>query len=529
MKAKHLGVLFLTLLISFGCEDTTGTLGLEMLPTSDGLSAHTITFDVVTRSVQAENIYSRTSTGYVGKFTDPEFGYYESSFISELNCTDNFTFPEVYTETEWDEDGNATAATGEIVNDSVLSVVLVMYYTTWYGDSLNACRMSVYQLNDEWLNARTDTRNYRYTNLDVSKYYNTDDLLGRKAYTAYNASVPDSVRTATDSYGYSTFSPNVTLVLDSEIGNRILQLNRAYERGENDYFDNADKFIENVFPGVYVTSDYGDGTILYITQITMQMQFYLYAVDEDTGVKLTKEVTDDSGEAGSDSTYYGWQTFFASTKEVIQSNRFTNSELLEEKVNETGWTYLKSPAGIFTEATLPYDEIYETLANDTINAVQLTFTNYRQESTYEFSMSAPENVLLLRKQEVDDFFEDNQVTDNITSYTVSHNASATNQYVFSNIARLVTTCINEKKAAKEEAGSDWDEEAWEAENPDWDKVWLIPVSITYDTSSSSTSIVGIQHDLEPSYAKLKGGPETDGTGQAANPLTLEVTYTTFDN
>ena len=62
---------------------------------------------------------------------------------------------------------------------------------------------------------------------------------------------------------------------------------------------------------------------------------------------------------------------------------------------------------------------------------------------------------------------------------------ATNQYVFSNIARLVTTCINEKqaakKAAKEKAGSSWNETEWEKtwnkENEDWDKVLLIPVSI----------------------------------------------------
>ena len=59
----------------------------------------------------------------------------------------------------------------------------------------------------------------------------------------------------------------------------------------------------------------------------------------------------------------------------------------------------KSPAGIFTEATLPYDKIHEELSNDTLNAVKLTFTNYNQESNkYKFSMSAPETVLLLRKK-----------------------------------------------------------------------------------------------------------------------------------
>ena len=137
--------------------------------------------------------------------------------------------------------------------------------------------------------------------------------------------------------------------------------------------------------------------------------------------------------------------------------------------------------------------------------------------------------------------EENKVRDNITSFTTTHNAFATNQYVFSNIARLVTTCINEKqaakKAAKEKAGSSWNEDKWENDwktdeaTKDWDKVLLIPVSITYDSSSTSSSgtktMTGIQNDLKPGYAKLKGGPEKDANGQVKSPLKIEVTYTSF--
>ncbi len=530
MKAKYIGILLLALLFMYACDDNTGTLGMDMLPGSDEISAHTKEFDVMTRSVKADRIYSKTSTGYVGRFTDPEFGYYESSFITELNCTDHFTFPEVYAETEWDASGNATHATGELAGDSVVAVSLVLFYDSWFGDSLNACRMSVYELNDEWLEARRDAANYRFTDMDAGKYYDADGLLGRRAYSAYDVSVPDSVRKATDYYGNSTYTPNVNFTLDKEKwGNRILRLNRAYERGENNYFDNADRFIENILHGLYVKNDYGDGTILYVYQAALQMMFRLHAVNAETGVKLAKKVTDEAGEAGSDSLYYGWQTFFASTKEVIQANRFANSEKLDEKVNETDCTYIKSPAGIYTEATLPYDEIAEALANDTLNAVSLAFTNYYRKSDYEFSMDVPANVLLVRKQDADSFFSGNKLADNVTSYLATHNSS--NKYVFSNIARLVTACLGEKNEAKEAAGSSWDEAAWEAGHPDWDKVWLVPVSLTYDSngmsSSSTPGIIGIQNDLQPGYAKLEGGPQTNAAGELANPLKLEVTYTSF--
>ena len=87
-----------------------------------------------------------------------------------------------------------------------------------------------------------------------------------------------------------------------------------------------------------------------------------------------------------------------------------------------------------------------------------------------------------------------------------------------------------KKKAKEEADADptatWNEEEWEK---DWSTVYLIPVSITYDQNSSTgqKTMTGIQNDLQPGYAKLKGGPAEEG-GKVKNPLQLEVTYTTFN-
>ena len=68
MKVKYLGILLFAILAFYGCDDNTGTLGMSMLPDSDGISATTTTFDVTTKSIRAENVYAKTSTGYIGKF-----------------------------------------------------------------------------------------------------------------------------------------------------------------------------------------------------------------------------------------------------------------------------------------------------------------------------------------------------------------------------------------------------------------------------------------------------------------------------
>ena len=44
------------------------------------------TFDVTTKSVHAGEVYAKTSTGYVGKFTDDTFGTYEACLLYTSRC-----------------------------------------------------------------------------------------------------------------------------------------------------------------------------------------------------------------------------------------------------------------------------------------------------------------------------------------------------------------------------------------------------------------------------------------------------------
>ena len=77
-------------------------------------------------------------------------------------------------------------------------------------------------------------------------------------------------------------------------------------------------------------------------------------------------------------------------------------------------------------------------------------------------------------------------------------SSGTNEYTFSNIASLVKACYREYQQGIESNPD------WEAENPDWNKIVLIPVSTTLD---SNKAIVKIAHDISISSVRLRGGNE----------------------
>jgi hypothetical protein len=82
------------------------------------------------------------------------------------------------------------------------------------------------------------------------------------------------------------------------------------------------------------------------------------------------------------------------------------------------------------------------------------------------------------------FFEKYRVADNKTSYVTTFSATG-NTYTFSNIAQLINKCIKEKKSGKASAN--------------YNKVLLIPVTTTYDTSKN---LVKLNHDFSFNQARL---------------------------
>jgi len=568
MKAKY-ALIALLAITFFGCDDNTAGLGLGMFPESDqNINGKLTTFDVTTESVHAGKIYAMSNIGYVGKFTDETFGTYQAGFLAELNCPKGTTFPGIFnydkntafdnknklTQTMVGEGGNAkdkediTFVRDE--NDKIIgnihTIELYLWYDSYFGDSLTASRLSVYELGDA--EKELNENNAYYTDINPEEFYTPQNLLGTKAYTAVDLSVKDSIR------NLSTYVPSVHVSFKDEaairIGREIIQ--HAYKAGTN--FDN--KAFREAFKGIYVKSDYGDGTILYINQIQMNVVYKSYAIDTIKGTILPKTVVKD-GESP-DSTYYGYR-MFTSTREVIQANQLKNDNTaIQDCIKKDGWTYLKSPAGIFTQITLPINKIADQLQGDTLNAVKLGIPIYNETNDRKFGMSIPKSVLLIRNKYKDSFFKNNQLSDGITSslFDYSSSTSSLTQYTFNNITQMINNCLADKAAAERDIrekgftkvsltdpeGNVYEEnvdniEKWE-ELIEWDKFVLIPVLVTKDASSnsyySSSNVISIQHDLKPGYARLKGGSKGSQQDPQGNPLypdnvlKLEVISTSFE-
>lgn len=451
MKIKQLLTMTAMTMALLSCDDNTDTLGVDMMPVGDLVTNEYKTYDVNTQSYAVgDSVLARTDLSYLGKYTDAETGTtVKSDFLCQFNCGENFDLPE------------------KIEKDSCVRLDLRLFISDFVGDSLASFKISVYELNKQ-----LDPEEDYYTNIDPEKFCDMSARpLATKWYTISDRTITDSTRWSSD------YSKNIRVSLPTDIGTKIL---RDY-RSNPEHFANTAAWLESGNPcskGLYFKLEYGDGAMAYIDIVQFNIYFNYY--DEDYK-KDTLGVCS-----------------FAATDAVVKASRFENSNL-DRLMDDREAAYLKTPAGIFTMATIPIEEIN---AQDTINSAKLTFTRYNDTTQEKFKLSIPQTVLLVRLDDyLDGFFENYQISNSKDSYLTTFNSS-TNTYVFNNVARLLTTMVEERRNGKA------------SEN--WNKVLLIPVKTTKD---SSGNIVKLNHDFNMGYTKLVGGE--------SNKVKMEVLYSKF--
>lgn len=463
------------------CDDTTDSIGNSLTDNMDMLKVTTDTFNVATRSIVADSVLSRSPTGYLGKIRDIETGnYITGDFMAQFSTLENYKLPE--------KDSIVSLQDGEVIADSCS---IRLFYTDYYGDSLATMNITAYEMNEPM----KEGVKY-YSNFDpiAEGLIRNDGMKVNKTYTLTDLSISDE-----DRADESNYTPNIKINLNkpytdkngvtyNNYGTYIMRM--YYE--DPDRFKNSYNFIHEVCPGFYFKTNDGIGSMAYITVSQLNIYFrYL-----------------------NDSTYVG-TTSFSATEEVLQTTNISNDKQnIADLANDNTCTYLKTPAGIFTEITLPVDEITENHSNDTINTAKISLTRINNNTHDEYSLSAPSTLLMIPKDSLYTFFENGDNVDYKKSFIATY-SSSTNQYTFNNISGMITYMADIKKKGLAENSS------WLNEHPDWNKVVVIPVSVT---TNSSSQIVKIVHDMSLTSTKLVGGSENP-----YEPIKINVIYSKFNH
>lgn len=376
----------LGLAILGGCNDELSEVGSSIQPDGDKSFVYVDSFQLSAKTVLMDSVYARTTSGLLGEIYDPLYGNIKSDYLCQFYCPENYQFQNTP------------------LNGVIDSMDLRIFYSSWVGDSLTPMQVTVYPITT------VPERNF-YTNVDPEKYCDMQTVLGQKMYTAYDVTISDSVRNGLTS---TTYTPVVRVKLPTEIGQDF------YNETVNNpgSFENQDAFNQ-YFPGLYITNTFGSGNLLTVYQTSFFI-YYRYTVE---------------GSAGQDSIVNGREQFNV-TREVIQLNHVANAKLEPLLLPDEKYTYMRTPAGVYTELTLPITEIKETVGSRFLNNLPLTLHAMPQEN-WDYAFEPPSYLLLLPTDSVKGFFEQNKVENNETAFLSGIYDSSTRTYTFGNISNLI--------------------------------------------------------------------------------------------
>lgn len=469
MKLHFIASLVLAASIFAACDDTTNDIGSSLTPESDYLSISTDTFEITSQSLVADSVLSKNSTGYLGKIKDPEtLTDITCHFMTQFHTLENFSFPE--TATIMSRQG------GEIIADSCK---LLLYYDRFFGDSLASMKLSMYEMDKPM----TEEQSY-YSNFDPKDngYIRTNGLRKDRIYTLSDETISEAEKSNSNYRPYIQINLNDPYTDKNGVtyNNYGTYLMKSYY-AHPEYFRNYLKLANNVMPGFYFKSVAGLGAMAYID--ATQLFVYYRIKDGDSTIVV--------------------QNHFAGTEEVLQTTTIVNDvNSIRSLAADQTCTYIKSPAGIFTEITLPVDDIIKGHESDSINNATLVLNRINNKTQSKYALDIPATLLMVPKDSIYSFFEKNELVNYRTSFDADFNKT-TNTYTFTNIANMLSYMKNLKTKGK-----------------DWNKVVLIPVSITKNSNGEKIKVV---HDMSMTSTKLAGGP-----ANANQPIRLSVIYTKFN-
>ena len=506
MNSKFIAGLALACLAFTACDDTTDNIGSSLAEGNDGVSIQTSSFDIVSRSVAADSVLSRNISGYLGKVRDPETNaYITSDFMTQFNNLEGFTFPNLDSLVTYDNNGHTTLGShGTIKADSC---EIRLFYNDFYGDSLQNMKLTAYEM----AKPMNETQLY-YSNFDpISKgYIRQGGIAKDKVYNLVDYNVTENTRDSTN------YTASITIKLNdaytdkdgrqyNNYGAYILQ--KYYDDPKN--FKDAYSFRNNVVPGFYFKMKSGLGNMATITTSVINIFFK----------NATKVLHTDSVNGKAVTTYkdtvYNQVAQFWSTEEVLQTSNITNDkQTIEQLVADENCTYLKTPAGIFTELTLPIDEILDGHDKETIASAKISIQRLNNNISSDYAFDVPQNILMIPKDSLYSFFEKGQLQDNKTSFLTSWGYDSTtsstdNSYTFQNISGLITAMKDAKNSSA-----------------NWNKVVLVPVTLSTSTTTSSsgstvTTVSKISNNMSLSSTRLVKGTSSD------SPIKISVIYSKF--
>ena len=447
--------LLLALLLA-ACDADLTDVGRLIQPDEDWIDVHADTFNLEAENWMADAISAQADTMALGCYYSPEYGTTKAELLLQLAAPEGYIFPD------------------DKYNPTPDSLVLLMYYTSYSGDAYSPMQFSVYELNRGEINY---TDRY-YSDLDPADYCDTSILMGQRVFTAIdlsrrNEEAEDSAETPYIRYKFNS-----------------RQVNRFFNIVKSTPDITTDELLER-FKGLYIKTDYGTSTMVYLNQVTLYLYYhYTYQREgHDTIVKTS--------------------IAFPANHEVRQLNRFVHPDREQVVAGiPDSLMYITSTAGIYPKIRIPIGRIYDQLVTNgtmltgqvlNISAAEMEMERVDDDEEY---LGAPAALMAVNVENYDEYLKHNTV---LTGYelnkVIAYYSSTYDSYTF-DFTYLLTKAMND----------------WIAPDSIMEFV-VLPMNVEYSsTSSGTTSVTGMRPMVKLAATKVRS-PKNE-----TSPMRLKILY-----
>lgn len=458
MKFNSYLLLLLISLITVSCTDTLTEMGSKIQPEGDKIIVDTATLNMNSENIIVPFMYSRPDSLMLGTFVDYTYGTTYADILTQLQPPVDFSFP-----------ANAVAD----------SAKLIMYYYSWFGDKYSPMEVNIYEMNK---GKTFDFTGLYRSDINVNEYSDKNIKLGGRIFT-----VKDAVVTRPDTFAIEfPLSQNFVQRFSPELKKR--------------YTDDTVKDFHKTFNGIYITTDFGSASMLYIRTILMRYYFhYTYTTKKTDGVTDSVVVV---------KTYMN----YPANEEVRQINRFQHPDISKTKQNFDATPEINAvsaPANIYTKINMPFGKLKaktnvngkKRLINRAVMRVDVA-----EIDKSKLAQPIPSSMLLIKESEYEDFFSKRELPTDSTailtsiSYETDEDTDEIIYYYSFDMAKMITKELN---------NADSDENI---------NFILVPVSLLYD---GNKSIIEVKPQNLMRAVKICSGTHSK------RPMKLNVVYSGF--
>ncbi len=313
-RFAFIGVLAAVACVWSACKNDETNIGEGVLEDHDKIVVLCDTFKFESEVDSCDAIISQADSVLLGE-VETDYGLLRASVLTQLACPEGYSYPPDFTV------------------DSVDSVCLFMYYSSWTGNANAPLAINAYMMDKE-----TFEYSHTYaTDLKVEDYCSRDKSILTNHRIVLASEKLDSVRNSDGKY-----IPMIRMKVNDDFMEYFASIQS---------FTTQEEFNKK-FKGLLLETSFGSSTMLNISDIALGI-YYRFGYKK----------------AGKDTVVHDMKAFYANSEvRTVNHLYYQDKQEWVEKLqgDSDTYNYIIAPAGVYTRLRFPIKRIADVIEENTV-------------------------------------------------------------------------------------------------------------------------------------------------------------------